>query len=157
MECIWSTETGLSPHPDHKRSRPPSSTVPDALSTVSARAENRIIHVRWYTRFTRVRSPSLSNQLRRTRTSSTVFPPVPTIVEDPKQSADSEERRVATIALHTKQEKTTKSSGRSGLSTGDTFIPCGLAISPCGLTPISAVTAATLEKSCKLTQMAPFH
>ena len=151
MECIWSTETGFGPHPDHKRSRPPSSTVPDVLSTVSARAENRITHVRWYTRLTRGRSPNLSTQLRRTLTSSTVSPPVPTIVEDPKLSADSEERRVATIALHTEQEKTKKSSGRPGLSTANTFIPCGLAISSCGLTSIYAVTATTLEKSCKLT------
>ena len=48
----------------------------------------------------------MSTQLRSTRTSSTVSPPVPTTVEDPKHSADSEYIRVATIALHTKQEDT---------------------------------------------------
>ena len=75
------------------------------LSTVSARAGNRSVRVRWYARFTRVRSNNLSTQLRRTRTSSTVYPPVPTPVADPEQTADSEQVRVATIALHTEQEK----------------------------------------------------
>ena len=89
----------------NKRSRLPSSTVLDVLSTVSARAGNRSVRVSWYARFTRVRSNNLSTQLRRTRTSSTVSPPVPTTVADPEQ-ADSEQIRVATIALHTEQEKT---------------------------------------------------
>ena len=61
----------------NKRSRPPSSTVLDVLSTVSARAENKSVRVSWYVRFTRVHSNNLSTQLRRTRTSSTVSPPVP--------------------------------------------------------------------------------
>ena len=60
-------------------------------STVSARARNRSVRVNWYARFTRVQSSNLSTQLRRTRTSNTVSPPVPTTV--------------ATIALHTEQEK----------------------------------------------------
>ena len=80
MECIWSAETGFGSHPDHKRSRPPSSTVLDVLSTVSARAGNRSVCVSWYARFKRVRSSNLSTQLRRTRTSSTVSPPVSTTV-----------------------------------------------------------------------------
>ena len=83
-----------------------SSTVLDVLSTVSARAGNRSVRVSWYARFTRVHSNNLSTQLRRTRMSSTVSPPVPTTVADPKQSADSEQIRVATIVLHTDQEKT---------------------------------------------------
>ena len=66
-------QTGFGSHPDHKRSRPPSSTVLDVLSTVSARARNRTVRVSWYIRFTRVRSPNLITQLRRTRTSSTVL------------------------------------------------------------------------------------
>ena len=33
-------------------------------------------------------------------------PPVPTTVADLEQTADSEQIRVATIALHTEQEKT---------------------------------------------------
>ena len=106
MECIWSAETGFGPHPDHKRSWPPSSTALDVLSTVSARAGNRNVRVSWYARFTRVHSNNLSTQLRRMRTSSTVSPPVPTTVADPEQTADSEQIRVATIALHTEQEKT---------------------------------------------------
>ena len=97
---------GFGSHPDHKRSRPPTSTVLDVLSTVSARAGYRSVRVSWYARFTRVRSNNLSTQLRRTRTSSTVSPPVSTTVADPKRSADSEQIRVATIALHTEQEKT---------------------------------------------------
>ena len=100
-------ETGFGSHPDHKYSRPPSSTVLIVLSTVSARAKNRSVRVSWYARFTRVRSNNLSTQLRRTPTSSTVSPPVPTtVVADPEQTADSEQIRVATIALHTEQEKT---------------------------------------------------
>ena len=104
MGCIWSAETGFGSHPDHKRSRPPTSTVLDVLSTVSARAGYRSVRVSWYARFTRVRSNNLSTQLRRTRTLSTVSPPVSTTVADPKRSADSEQIRVATIALHTDQE-----------------------------------------------------
>ena len=73
-ERIWSAETGFGSHLDHKRSRPPSSTVLDVLSTVSARAGNRSIRASWYVRFTRARSNNLSTQLRRTRTSSTVSP-----------------------------------------------------------------------------------
>ena len=91
MECIWSAETGFGSHPDHKRSRPPSSTVLGVLSTVSARAGNRSVRASWYARFTRVRSNNLSTQLGRTRTSSTVSPPVPTTVADPEQTADSEQ------------------------------------------------------------------
>ena len=91
----------------NKRSRPPTSTVLDILSTVSARAGYRSVRVSWYARFTRVHSNNLSTQLRRTQTSSTVSPPVPTtVVADPKRSADSEQIRVATIALHTEQENT---------------------------------------------------
>ena len=106
MECIWSAETGFGSHPDHKRSRPPSSTVLVVLSTVSARAGNRSVRVSWYARFTRVCSNNLSTQLRRTRTSSTVSPPEPTTVVDPEQTADSEKIRGATIALQTEQETT---------------------------------------------------
>ena len=71
------------------------------LSTVSARAGNRSVRVSWYARFKRVRSSNSSTQLRRALTSSTVSPPVPTTVADPKQSTYSEQIRVATIALHT--------------------------------------------------------
>ena len=86
VECIWSAKTGFGSHRDDKRSRPPSSTVLDVLSTVSARAGNRSTRVSWFARFTRVRSKDLSTQLRRTRASSTVSPPVPTTVADPNQS-----------------------------------------------------------------------
>ena len=106
MESIWSAETGFGSHPDHKLSRSLSSTVLDVLLTVSARARNRSVRVSWYIRFTRVRSLNLSTQLRRTRTSSTVSLSVPATVADPKQSADSKQIRMATIALHTEQEKT---------------------------------------------------
>ena len=104
MECIWSAEISFGSHPDHERSRPPSSTVLDVLSTVSARAGNISVRVSWYARFTKVRSNNLSTQLRRTRTSSTVSPPVATTVADPEQMADSEQIRVATIALHTQKK-----------------------------------------------------
>ena len=45
--------------------------------------------------------------------------------------------------------KYTKSSGSPCLSTANTFIPCGLAISPCGLTSISTIAASAVDKSCK--------
>ena len=48
--------------------------------------------------------------------------------------------------------KDTKSSGSPCLSTANMFIPCGLAISSCGLPSISAITvirATALDKSCK--------
>ena len=117
MGTIWSAETGFGSHPDHKRSRPPTSTVLSVLSIVSARAGYRSVRMSWYARFTRVRSNNLSSQLRRTRTSSTVSPPVSTtVVADPKRSADSEQIRVATIALHTEQEKTRNLQGPRSLN-----------------------------------------
>ena len=45
--------------------------------------------------------------------------------------------------------KDSKSSGSPGLSTANTFIPCGLAISSCGLTSISTIAATAFGKSCK--------
>ena len=74
---------GFGSHPDHKHSRPPSSTVLDVLSAVSARAGYRSVRVSWYARFTRVSSNNLSTQLRRTQTSSTVSPPVSTAALTP--------------------------------------------------------------------------
>ena len=145
MECIWSAETGFGSHTDHKSSRPPSSTVLDVLSTISARAGYRSVRVSWYARFTRVRSNNFSTQLRRTRTSSTVSPPVPTTVADPEQTADSEQIRVATIALHTEQEKTRT----------HTFIPSGLVISSCGLTSISDGDRGTIVYSTALIVLHP--
>ena len=150
MECIWSAETGFGSHPDHKRSRPPSWTVLGVLSTVSARAGNRSVHVSWYAQFTRVRSNNLSTQLRRTRTSSTVSPPVPT-------TGCSGPQTIGKFGANTSGEdctphragKDTKSSGSLGLSTATTFISCGLAISSCGLTSISAKAATTFDNSCK--------
>ena len=48
-------QTDFGSHPDHKRSRPPSSAVLVVHSTVSALAGNRSVRVSWYARFTRVR------------------------------------------------------------------------------------------------------
>ena len=47
---FWSVETGFGSHPDHKRSRPPTSTVLDVLSTLSARAGYRSVRVSWHAR-----------------------------------------------------------------------------------------------------------
>ena len=149
MECIWSAETGFGSHPDHKRSRPPSSTVLNVLSTVSARAGNRSVRVSWYARFTRVRSNNLSTQLRRTRTSSTVSPPVPTTVADPEQTADSEQIRVATIAHSTQSRKRHEIFRKPRSLNGEHFHSCGLAVYSCGLTSISAIAATVFDKSCK--------
>ena len=142
--------------PKRKRKKCPTSgerlnryEIFDELTTVSARAGNRSGRVSWYAQFTRVRSPNSSTPLRRTPTSSTVSPPVPTIVADPKQSADSEQIRVATIALHHRVGKYTKSSGSLGLSTANTLSPCGSAISSCGLTSIAAIAATAFDKGCK--------
>ena len=117
MKYIWSAETGFGSYPDHKRSRPPSSTVLDVLSTVSARAGNRSVRVSWYARFTRVRSNNLSTQFRRTRTSSTVSPPVPTTVADPEQTADSEQhewRRLHSTQSRKRHEIFRKSRSLNG-------------------------------------------
>ena len=54
MEFIWSTETGFGSYPNHKRSRPLSSTVLDSHSTISAGARNGSVHVGWDIRCTRV-------------------------------------------------------------------------------------------------------
>ena len=148
MECIWSAETGFGSHPDHKRSRPPSSTVLDVLSTVSARARNRIIRVSWYTRFTRVRSNNLSTQLGKTRTSSTMSPPVPTTVADPKQSADAD--KYEWQRLHSTQSRKIHEIFRKPRSlNGEHFHSLRVSYLLLWADPISAITATTLEKSCK--------
>ena len=148
---MWSAETGFGLHPDHKqRSRPPYSTVLDVLSTVSARTGNRSVRVSWYARFTRVHSNNSSTQLRRTRTSSTVSPTVHTTVCSGLQT-------IGRFGTNTSGDdctphragKDTKSSGSPGLSTANSFIPCGSAISSCGLTSISAIAATAFGKGCK--------
>ena len=139
MECIRSAGTGFGSHPDHKRSRPPSSTVLDVLSTVSARAGNRSVRVSWYARFTRVRSNNLSTQLRRTRTSSTVSPSGLQTIDKFGANTSGDD-----CTPH-RAGKYTKSSGSAGLSTANTSIPYGLAISSCGLTSISAIAATAFS------------
>ena len=140
----------------NKRSRPPTSTVLDVLSTVSARAGYRSVRVSWYARFTRVRSNNLSTQLRRTRTSSTVSPPVHSVSPGVYHCC-SGPQTIGRFGANTSGDdctphragKYTKSSGSPGLSTANTFIPCGLAISSCGLTSISTIAATAFDKSCK--------
>ena len=148
MECIWLAETGFGSHPDHKRSRPPSSTVLVVLSTVSARAGNRSVRVSWHVRFTRVRSNNLSTQLRRTRTSSTVSPPVPTTVADPNKRqirSKYEWRR-----LHsTQRRKRHEIYRKSKFLNGEHFYSLRVSIASCGLTSISAIAATAFDKSCK--------
>ena len=56
---------------------------------------------------------------------------------------------MATIALHTEQENTRNLQEAQVLSTANTFIPCGLAISSCRMTSISAIAAAAFDESCK--------
>ena len=62
---MWVTDTGFGSHPDHKRPRPPFSTVLDAHSTVSAVAGITAIHLGMGTSDTRVFSSYFSTQLRR--------------------------------------------------------------------------------------------
>ena len=147
MECIWSAETGFRSHPDHKRSRSPSSTVLDVLSTVSARAGNRSVRVSWYARFTRVRSNNLSTQLRRTRTSSTVSPGA-YHCSGPRTNGRFGANTSGDDCTPHRAGKYTKSSGSPGLSTTNTFIPYGLAISSCGLTSTYPIAATAFDKSC---------
>ena len=149
LGCIWSAEKGFGSHPDHKRSRPPTSTVLDVLSTVSARAGYRSVRVSWYARFTRVRSNNLSTQLRRTRTSSTVSPSGVYHCSGPQTIGRFGANTSGDDCTPHRAGKDTKSSGSPGLSTANTFIPCGLAISSCGLTSISAIAATAFDKSCK--------
>ena len=97
--------------------------------------------------FTRVRSNNLSTQLMRTRTSSTVSPPVPTtVVADPEQTTDSEQIRMATIALHTEQEKHIICRKPTSLN-GEHFHSSR--VSYCGLTSISAIAATAFDESYK--------
>ena len=122
----------------------------DVLSTGSARAVYRSVRVSWYARFTRVHSNDLSIQLKRTRTSSTVSPPVPTTVADPGQTADSEQIRVATIALHTEQENTrnlqkAQVSQRRTLS----FLPGVSHLLLWADLPFYLIAATAFDKSCK--------
>ena len=92
---------------------------------------------------------NLSTQLRRTRTSSTASPPVPTTVADPEQTEDLEQITSGDDCTPHRAGKDTKSPGSPGLSTANTFIPCGLAISSCGMASISAIAATAFGKSCK--------
>ena len=149
MGCIWSAETGFGSHPDHKCSRPPTSTVLDVLSTVSARAGYRSVRVSWYARFTRVRSNNLSTQLRRTRTLSTVSPPVSTRGSGPQTIGRFGANTIGDDCTPHRAGKDMTSSGSPGLSTANTSIHCGLAISSCGLTSISTIAATAFDKSCK--------
>ena len=71
---------------------------------------------------------------------------MPTTVADPRQSADSAQIRVATIALHTEQANTRNLQEAHVSKRQKYFIPCGLAISSCGLTSIPAITATALDK-----------
>ena len=113
------------------------------------RAGNRSVRVSWYARFTRVHSNNVSTQLRRTRTSSTVSPTLPTTVADPEHTADSEQMRVATIALHTEQEKT-RNLQEAQVSQRRTLSFLAGQPSPLwGLTCISAIAATAFDKSCK--------
>ena len=61
-------ETGFGSHPKQKRSRPPSSTMLDAHSTVSAVALITSIDLGIGTRDTRGFSSNMSTQLRRVQT-----------------------------------------------------------------------------------------
>ena len=87
MGNISSAETGFGSHPNHKRSRPPSSTLLDAHSTISAGTRNGSVHVDWDTRCTIVWSSNLSTQLGRTQTSNTESLTLPATVADPRQTA----------------------------------------------------------------------
>ncbi|CAM9323424.1 unnamed protein product, partial [Ascophyllum nodosum] len=115
-----------------------------------ARAGYRSVRVSWYARFTRVRSNNLSTQLRRTRTLSTVSPPVSTThCSGPQTIGRFGANTSGDDCTPHRSGKDTKSSGSPGLSTANTFIPCGLATSSCGLTSISTIAATAFDKSCK--------
>ena len=151
MGCIWSAETGFGSHPDHKRSRPPTSTVLDVLSTVSARAGYRSVRVSWYTRFTRVRSNNLEHSAQENANlKHSVSPGVYHYCSGPQKIGRSGANTSGDDCTPHRAGKDTKSSGSPGLSTVNIFIPCGLAISSCGLTyNISAIAATAFDKSCK--------
>ena len=148
MECIWSAETGFGSHPDHKRSRPPSSTVLDVLSTVSARARNRSVRVRWYARFTRVRSNNLHSAQKNANLKHSVSPGA-YHCSGPRTNGRFGANTSGDDCTPHRAGKDTKSSGSPGLSTANTFIPCGLAISFYRLTSISVIAATAFDKSRK--------
>ena len=77
---------------------------------------------------------------------------MPATVTDPRQSHDSAQIRVATIALHTEHENTRNLQEVRVSQRRTLFISCGLAISSCELTSIPVIrviTATALDKSCK--------
>ena len=106
VECVRVAETGFGSPTNQTPSRPPSSTVLDAYSTVSTAAHPRLLHLVMTAKPTRAFSPNLSTALRPAHTRNAGSFPVSTPEADYTRTHDSEQRRAAAIAQHTKYENT---------------------------------------------------
>ena len=98
-------------------------------------------------------SSNLSTQLRlaQTRNTGSLPVPAPVAVQLNTRTHVSEQIPAATIAHHTDYENTRNLQRSPWLSTVNTFIPCGLAISSRGRTFLCATTTTVedLDSSCK--------
>ena len=152
MESIWPAETDFGSHPARRRSRPPSSTVLDTQSIISAGARNGSVHVGWDTRCIRVWSSNLSTQFRRTQTRNTTRISTGAYYCSEPQTIARFDASSSGDDCTPHRARTTKSSESPCLTTANTFISYGLAISSCVLTSISTIpviSATALDKSCK--------
>ena len=137
VECIWSAEKGFRSPPDHKRSRPPSSTVVDAHLTILAGARNGsamwagIWDVQAFDRLTW--AFSLGELKPETQSGDDCTPHI--------------------------ERKDTKSPWSPCLSPANNTIYFGLVICSCGLTSIFAipVLSATAHENLQTGQLAPFY
>ena len=148
MEYIWSAETGFGSHPDHKQ------TLSAAVLDRTRRALNRF-------------DPG-GKQKRPCELVCTIYKSPLQQLKYSDQENVNLKLSVSPGAYHCSGPRTngrfgtsgddctphragkdTKSSGSPGLSAANTFIPCGLAISSCGLTSISAIATTAFDKSYK--------
>ena len=127
--------------------RPPFSTVLDVLSTVSARVGNRSVRVSWYYKspLQQLEHSAQENRNLEHSVSSGAYHHC----SGPRTNGRFGANTSGDDCTPHRAGKDTKFSGSPGLSTANTFIPCGLAISSCGLTSISAIAATASDKSCK--------
>ena len=93
-------ETGFGSPTNQTPSRPPSSTVLDAYSTVSTAAHPRLLHLVMTAKPTRAFSPNLSTALRLAHTRNAGSFPVSASEAEYTRTHDAEQIRAAAIAQH---------------------------------------------------------
>ena len=106
VECVRVAEPDFGSPTNQTPSRPPSSTVLDAYSTVSTAAHPRLLDLVMTSKPTRVFWPNLSTALRPADTRNAGSFPVSAPKADYTRTHDSEQIRAAAIAQHKKYENT---------------------------------------------------